>query len=108
MLAIILYFISQKSEASINTILPYIAVYAFAGYRLMPSLQNIYSSMTQLRFINTALNVLHAELNNNAEQCSFNKSNDLIFSAKNLATSRPFQKDYQICMIFSCLIFMNL
>ena len=82
MLAIILYFISQKSEASINTILPYIAVYAFAGYRLMPSLQNIYSSMTQLRFINTALNVLHAELNNNAEQCSFNKSNDLIFSAK--------------------------
>ena len=40
-------------------LIPTISVYVFAGYRLMPSLQNIYSAVTNLRFIGPAVNALH-------------------------------------------------
>ena len=42
--------------------LPIIALYAFAGYRLMPALQQIYSALTQLRFVSSALDALHKDL----------------------------------------------
>ena len=83
MLLIILYFIFQNSEDSINSILPLIAVYAFAGYRLMPSLQNIYGSMTQLRFISPALNALHSELDQSVKQNSSNKNDNEILNTNN-------------------------
>lgn len=41
---------------------PIIALYSFAGYRLMPALQQIYAASTQLRFVEPAINALHAEL----------------------------------------------
>ena len=43
-------------------IVPIIALYTFAGYRLMPALQQIYASVTQLRFSNSTLNALHKDL----------------------------------------------
>jgi ABC-type multidrug transport system fused ATPase/permease subunit len=42
--------------------LPMIALYAFAGYRLLPALQQVYGGFTQLRFAGPALQELHAEL----------------------------------------------
>jgi len=36
--------------------------YAFAGYRLMPALQQIYGAVTQLKFAGPALNALHTDL----------------------------------------------
>ena len=60
MLLLSLYFMSQ-SGAFINAI-PVIALYAFAGYRLMPALQNIYVAFTQLRFAGPALDALHTDL----------------------------------------------
>ena len=42
--------------------LPIIALYAFAGYRLMPALQQIYQALTQLRFAGPALDVLNQDL----------------------------------------------
>jgi ATP-binding cassette, subfamily B, bacterial PglK len=47
-LVIILYFLMIRG--SVGQSLPIIALYAFAGYRLMPSLQSIFSSATTLRF----------------------------------------------------------
>ena len=35
--------------------LPIIALYAFAGYRVLPALQNIYNSISQLRFVSHKL-----------------------------------------------------
>lgn len=62
MLLLSLYFMFQ-SGAFINAI-PVIALYAFAGYRLMPALQNIYVAFTQLRFAGPALDTLHKDLKN--------------------------------------------
>ena len=44
----------QTSE--IENVLPIIALYAFAGYRLMPAIQKIFVSFTSLRVIKPALN----------------------------------------------------
>ena len=42
--------------------LPVVALYALAGYRLMPSLQMIYSSIATLRSSLAALDILHKDL----------------------------------------------
>jgi ABC-type multidrug transport system fused ATPase/permease subunit len=56
-LLIIIYFIFQKGN--LNYALPIISLYVFVGYRLLPSLQQIYSSFMQLTFIESALNKLY-------------------------------------------------
>jgi ATP-binding cassette, subfamily B, bacterial PglK len=43
-------------------IIPFVTVFAFAGYRLMPALQQIYASSTQLKFNFPALNILVNDL----------------------------------------------
>ena len=42
--------------------LPIISVFAFAGYRLMPALQQIYVSLSQLRYIGSSLDTLYEDL----------------------------------------------
>ena len=80
MLLVILYFISQGGKFA--AVLPVLALYALAGYRLMPALQQIYASVTQLRYASPAIESLYLDLKNikkvNLEQneniLSFNKS----------------------------------
>lgn len=62
MLLVVLYLLAQKGNFA--NALPIIALYAFAGYRLMPALQQVYSAATQLRFAGPALDALHADLMN--------------------------------------------
>jgi len=57
---VVLYLIAQSG--SFASAMPIIALYAFAGYRLMPALQQIYGAVTQLRFAGPALDALHADL----------------------------------------------
>jgi ABC-type multidrug transport system fused ATPase/permease subunit len=60
MLLVVLYLMAQSG--SFASALPIIALYAFAGYRLMPALQQVYGALTQLRFAGPALDALHADL----------------------------------------------
>jgi len=60
MLLVVLYLMAQNG--SFASALPIVALYAFAGYRLMPALQQIYGAVTQLRFAGPALDALHADL----------------------------------------------
>jgi len=62
MLLIILYSIAISG--SFNSSLPVISLYIFAGYRIMPALQQIYGSLTQLTFISPSLDKLMHDLNN--------------------------------------------
>ena len=62
MLLITLYFMTLSTD--ITNVLPIIALYAFAGYRLMPALQKIFNSLTSLRFVSPSLDSLHNELKN--------------------------------------------
>lgn len=59
---IILYLMTQTGN--FNNSLPMIGLYVFAGYRLMPSLQIVYSSSTQISFIGPSLDALIKDLKN--------------------------------------------
>ncbi len=60
MLLLVLYLMG--SNGNFSSALPIIALYALAGYRLMPAMQNVYGAVTQLRFAAPALFALHADL----------------------------------------------
>ena len=59
-LSIILYLMFKGG--SFNDTLPIVSLFVFAGYRLMPALQQVYSSATQLTFIGPALDKLYEDL----------------------------------------------
>ena len=92
---IILYAIRQTG--SFGNALPIISLYVFAGYRLMPVMQNIYVSLNQLSFSGASLdslydNIVKLEPNNKNqlnEALNFNKEivlNNIDFNYSN--TSR--------------------
>ncbi|WP_395502179.1 ABC transporter ATP-binding protein [Ectopseudomonas mendocina] len=59
-LVLILYLMGRYG--GLEGALPLIALYAFAGYRLLPAFQDIFKNVTQLRFYGAAIDVLHSEL----------------------------------------------
>jgi ABC-type multidrug transport system fused ATPase/permease subunit len=77
---LILYLMMKKGN--FNEVLPVITLYIFAGYRLIPSLQQIYNSLTQLTFINPSLNSLVNDLKNLSEIKSYNDQDNVLFKKK--------------------------
>jgi len=61
-LLIILYIMSQTGN--FNTALPIISLYVFAGYRLLPALQQIYYAFTQLAFVRPSIDKLTSDIKN--------------------------------------------
>lgn len=64
MLLLTLYLL--RSGEDLQSALPTIALYALAGYRLIPALQNSYKDATLVRFSSAALDLLHRELQDHA------------------------------------------
>ena len=62
MVVLVLFLINTKGEFA--DIAPILALYAIAGYRLMPSFQLLYASFSNLRFSGSILNLIHNDLNN--------------------------------------------
>jgi ABC-type bacteriocin/lantibiotic exporter with double-glycine peptidase domain len=60
LMLVMLYLMARYSDFA--TVLPIISLYAFAGYRLMPALQQIYGSFAQIRFSSSAIDALHKDL----------------------------------------------
>ena len=81
MLLMMLYLMG-KSGNFINA-LPIIALYAFAGYRLMPALQQIFNSGVQLRFTVPALDTLYYDLKS-LKPYSSPQSQDVLPLKKNI------------------------
>lgn len=65
---LLVLYLMAKTNNFVNAV-PIIALYVYAGYRLMPLLQGIYNSAAQLQFVGPALDSLHSELS------KFEKSN---------------------------------
>ena len=61
---IILVLVLIDRGNNLEKIIPIIALYAFAGYRLLPGLQQIYNAFTQIRFSEHALDSLYNEFKN--------------------------------------------
>ena len=88
---IILY--KMTTTGSFNNALPVVSLYVFAGYRLMPALQQIYRSFTQLTFAGPAIDKLYDDkknlkpfnVNQNQKLLHFNRS----ISLKNIHYNYP-------------------
>jgi ABC-type bacteriocin/lantibiotic exporter with double-glycine peptidase domain len=61
LLLILILFYQGKS---ILETIPLVTLYVFAAYRLMPALQHIYASVIQIKFSESALDILYFSLNN--------------------------------------------
>jgi ABC-type multidrug transport system fused ATPase/permease subunit len=59
-LLIILYVMTKTGN--FNNALPIISLYVFAGYRLMPALQQIYISITQITFVGPSVDKLYEDI----------------------------------------------
>ena len=78
-LLLMLYLMNVTGE--FNKSLPLISLYVFAGYRLIPALQQIYNSFTQLTFVGPSLDSMVDQikslqsftLNTNQNTLQFNK-----------------------------------
>ena len=75
MVLMVLYLISRNG--TFVGALPIISLYAFAGYRLMPAIQQIYVSLSQLRYIGSSLDSLYQDLINIKSINSNYKDKDL-------------------------------
>jgi ABC-type bacteriocin/lantibiotic exporter with double-glycine peptidase domain len=90
-LLIMLYIMNETN--SFSAALPVISLFIFAGYRLMPAIQQIYSSFTSLAFIGPTVQKLYHDyknlhltnLNQNQEDLQFNN----IISLKNIFYEYP-------------------
>jgi ABC-type multidrug transport system fused ATPase/permease subunit len=59
-LLVVLYLLGRDGQH--ETMVPLLALYAFAGYRLLPALQQIFAAFALLRRSVAALEVLHRDL----------------------------------------------
>ena len=57
---LILYFLGINKN--FNNIIPIISLYAFAGYRLMPAIQKVFTALTQLRYLGPGLDSLYKDI----------------------------------------------
>ena len=103
MMMLVLYIISTKGTFA--SAIPIIAVYAFAGYRLIPSIQQIFQASTSLKFSNASVENLYNDLNNlkkldlNIDQNISSLKNSIILKNINYQypnTSRKVLKDINI------------
>lgn len=59
-LSMLMYLLTVQGD--IATVLPVVSLYVFAGYRLLPALQEIFYSVTRLRFSLPSLDLLFRDL----------------------------------------------
>ena len=78
---LIMIFMIMKT-GSFNNALPIVSLYIFAAYRLMPALQKIYASFTQLTFIGPVLNSLIDDIKKLKSQNLYNDKVSLPLNKK--------------------------
>ena len=58
----LMYKYGGHEANALDQVLPLLGLYAFAGYRLLPAIQAIYSALTQIRFWTPAIESVHSDL----------------------------------------------
>jgi ATP-binding cassette, subfamily B, bacterial PglK len=88
----LLILFMMKKTGSFNSALPIISLYVFAGYRLMPALQQTYASLTQLTFVGPSLDALTDDIKNLKP---FKSNQDQgVLSLNNTITLKQIHYDY--------------
>ena len=88
----ILYMMMKTG--TFNDSLPIISLYVFAGYRLMPALQNMYGALTQLTFVGPSLDKIYDDFNNVKSSNLDKACNDSILSFKDKITLKNIYFSY--------------
>lgn len=78
---LLIIFLTYKDKDFVNS-LPIITLFALAGYRILPSLQQIYGAMTQLRFAGPAINSLSKDIISLKSQIQIKNYENLNFKEK--------------------------
>ena len=86
-MTMIFYLTAQTGN--FNNALPTLSLYVFAGYRLMPNLQQIYSSFTSLTFATSSINRLCEDLKN-IKQSNLNEEKDALYFNKEITLKNIF------------------
>ena len=81
-LALVIYLIISSGD--FNSILPVLILYAAAGYRMMPSLQQVYAQLTTIRFSEPAIKILYKEL----DEMDLKEESKLIKQSKEIKYSK--------------------
>lgn len=61
---ILFLILSLKTDGEMTNIMPLLGVFAMAGYRLLPSLNAIYSAISRIKFMERTIETLHREVQN--------------------------------------------
>jgi len=83
----VIYLLLTQRETS--NLIPLVSLFAFAGYRLMPALQEIFQSATIIKYTRAILYRIHSDITQGHE----NESTD---REKNFATIKPLKFEKQI------------
>ncbi len=87
---VLLILILLYLERGLDQIVPLISLYAFAGYRLMPALQEIFRGFTQIRFNKATLSRIYRDFREK------DLLHDRAIKAREKVAPMPFQKE--ICL----------
>jgi ABC-type multidrug transport system fused ATPase/permease subunit len=79
-LLVILYLIAKTG--TFNDALPILSLYVYAGYRLMPALQQIYTSSSQLTFVGASIDKLYSDIKSLNSHKSIQKEGALFLNKK--------------------------
>ena len=79
-LLVILYLIAKTG--TFNDALPILSLYVYAGYRLMPALQQIYASSSQLTFAGASIDKLYSDVKSLNSYKSIQKEGALFLNKK--------------------------
>lgn len=80
MILVALFLMSTKE--GLSSALPIMAMYAFAGYRLIPAVQQIYGSVTSLKFTNPSLDALNSDIRKLSLSRSIASNDSIDFNEK--------------------------
>jgi len=80
-LLIVLYLIGKTGN--FNNALPLLSLYVFAGYRLIPALQQAYASFAQIRFVGPSIDKLYKDIKS-FEPIFSNKKENILSFKKNI------------------------
>lgn len=90
-LLVVLYLLGKGREAA--STVPLLALYAFAGYRLMPALQQLFAAFASLRQSVPTLELLHKDL---AVATGETSNPEAQLAASSRATPLPFQQGLEL------------
>ena len=68
----------MAQSGDIANVIPIIALYAFAGYRILPALQQIYVSLTHLRIVGPSLDSVYDDLKSLQPQVKVEKDKNFL------------------------------